>query len=109
MRYDVTRDVVSDLWPLYQAGEASSDSRALVEAYLASDDAFASLLKAGNNVRRVLPSVRLSPDAELRLVAEAQRTARAKLLVIGGLVAAGALLAVLSLVALLFVFFRAGR
>jgi hypothetical protein len=43
----VTRDVVSDLWPLYEAGEASADTRALVDAFLAEEPAFADTLKRG--------------------------------------------------------------
>lgn len=42
----VTRDVIADLWPLYDAGEVSADTRALVEAFLAADPAFASQLRA---------------------------------------------------------------
>ena len=41
----VTRDVVSDLWPLYASGEASADTRALVDAFLAGDPAFAQSLR----------------------------------------------------------------
>jgi hypothetical protein len=33
----VTKDVILDLLPLYEAGEASADSRALVESFLAGD------------------------------------------------------------------------
>ena len=45
----VTRDVIVDLWPLYSSGEASPDTRALVEAFLDGDPAFA------NELRRELP------------------------------------------------------
>ena len=38
---NVTRNVISDLLPLYLANEASVDTRALVEAYLATDEAMA--------------------------------------------------------------------
>lgn len=41
----VTRDVVSDLWPLYASGEASADTRTLVEGFLAGDPAFAAALR----------------------------------------------------------------
>jgi anti-sigma factor RsiW len=40
-----TRDVVVDLWPLYVSGEASADSRALVEAFLAQDAELAERLR----------------------------------------------------------------
>lgn len=33
----VTRNVIADLMPLYEAGEASADTRALVEAFLKAD------------------------------------------------------------------------
>ncbi|HET9950791.1 MAG TPA: hypothetical protein VFS09_03240 [Candidatus Eisenbacteria bacterium] len=36
----VTRNVVNDLLPLYQAGEASADSRALVEEFLRANPEF---------------------------------------------------------------------
>lgn len=33
----ITKDVIADLLPLYEAGEASADTRALVEAFLKAD------------------------------------------------------------------------
>lgn len=38
---NVTRDVIRDLLPLYQAGEASRDTRELIEAFLAGDPVLA--------------------------------------------------------------------
>lgn len=43
----VTRDVVLDLLPVYLAGEASADSRALVDAFLATDPQLARLAREG--------------------------------------------------------------
>ena len=43
----LTHDVISDLWPVYEAGEASPDTRALVEEYLAQDPELAARLRAG--------------------------------------------------------------
>ena len=43
----LTHDVISDLWPVYDAGEASADTRALVEGYLAQHPEFAARLRAG--------------------------------------------------------------
>ena len=59
----VTRDVVSDLWPLYVAGEASADTRALVDMFLADDPEFSERLKRSG----ALPAadVPRPPDAEL--------------------------------------------
>jgi hypothetical protein len=76
MKLEVTRDVVSDLWPLYRAGDASPDSRGLVEAFLAGDAAFASTLKESETLSHVVPPVRLSPEGELRLLQDAQQRAR---------------------------------
>jgi hypothetical protein len=42
---NVTRQVIADLWPTYAAGEASADTRALVEAFLQQDTEFAKLLQ----------------------------------------------------------------
>src|SRR6185436_814969 len=42
---NVTRQVINDLWPVYAAGEASADTRALVEAFLGQDPAFARALQ----------------------------------------------------------------
>jgi hypothetical protein len=42
---NVTREVITDLWPLYAAGEASADTRALVEAFLQQDPEYAKLLQ----------------------------------------------------------------
>ena len=44
----VTRDVVLDLLPLYLSGEASADTRALVETFLATDPQLARI--AGDGV-----------------------------------------------------------
>jgi hypothetical protein len=92
MKLDVTRDVVRDLWPLCRAGEASPDSKALVDAFLREDGALASMLQQSETVGRVVPGVRLSPDAERRLLDEAGARARLKLQIIGGSIAAVAVL-----------------
>lgn len=43
----VTRDVVLDLLPLYLSGEASADTRALVESFLATDPQLARIASDG--------------------------------------------------------------
>ncbi len=97
MKLEITRDIVSDLWPLYESGEATADSRALVEAYLHEDDAFASLLKEGEKMSTAMPQLRLSPDAERRLLDEARARARTRLLLVAGALAVGGLLMVAAL------------
>lgn len=104
MKLEVTRDVVNDLWPLCQSGDASADSRQVVVQFLAHDPQFAALLEQSDELRRVVPAVRLTPDAELRLLLDARKTARLKLLIIGGSIVLGvvALLAMFLPVALMF-------
>ena len=61
----VTRDVISDMWPLYASGEASADTCALVEAFLATDAPFAQSLRDSGDMK--LPKVAaptLPPDHE---------------------------------------------
>jgi hypothetical protein len=41
MNINITRHVISDLWPLYVSGEAHADTKALVDTFLASDREFA--------------------------------------------------------------------
>jgi len=43
----ITRAIITDLYPLYVAGEASGDTRQLVEEFLAKDPEFARLLTEG--------------------------------------------------------------
>lgn len=107
MRVEVTRNVVSDLWPLCQSGEASSDSQAVVNQFLIQDPDFAAVLKEGESLRRVMPPVRLSADAELKLLMEAQKRARWKLLIVGGGVVLGAMALFASLWVVVLVFTRA--
>ena len=96
MKLEVNREVVSDLWPLYQGGEASPASRVLVEAFLAEDQAFAAALAASQRVPRVMPQARLSPDVERRLLDNARADARTKMIMIG----MGAALLVLAFIVL---------
>jgi anti-sigma factor RsiW len=65
---NVTRDVVRDLLPLYVAGEASADTRAAVDAFLASDpelEALAASLRedAATEIARAPDGV-LKPDRQ---------------------------------------------
>jgi hypothetical protein len=47
----VTRDVVTDLMPLYLAGDASADTTRLVEDFLAADGEFAAMVKQSAMLR----------------------------------------------------------
>jgi len=62
---NVTRDVVKDLITIYLAGEASSDTRALVEEYLEHDAELASDVAAARaESLRLPPTSALPPTAE---------------------------------------------
>ena len=90
----VTRDVIADLWPVYRSGEASADTRRLVESYLAGDPVLRGDLERSEHMQ-AMPNVQLSPDAEYRLLADARDRARLKyitiMVAIGAFVLVGAL------------------
>ena len=60
---NVTRDVVADLWAVYESGEATADTRALVDEFLANDPAFARTLRADPRMSAPAPDV--MPEAKL--------------------------------------------
>jgi hypothetical protein len=71
---NVTRDVVSDLWPLYVSGEASADTRTLLEAFLREEPEFARELRQSAGAPlpgHDVPS--LTPDHELKTLAQIKR------------------------------------
>ena len=65
----ITRDIVLDLLPLYAAGEASPDSRAAVDAFVAADASVARLLRA------LQDEAPLAPNAAIDLPPALERTA----------------------------------
>ena len=70
----ITRDVVSDLWPLYESGEASADTRALVEEYLRGDPELAERVRrAASGALDASLAGTPSPDLELRTLARTRR------------------------------------
>ena len=71
---NVTREVISDLWPVYASGEASADTRALVEAFLQQDPEFAEWLRGRGEeapLRHDVP--RLPPDREAQALRRTKR------------------------------------
>ena len=62
---NVTRDVILDLWPAYESGEASPDTKALVEEYLRQDLELARMLKERPPGTQDL-AVELPPDLQAR-------------------------------------------
>jgi hypothetical protein len=67
----ITRSLILDLWPAYAAGEASQDTRALVEAFLRDDPEFARQLR--QDPLGPLDSPTPPPDLEMRALMKARR------------------------------------
>ncbi len=74
---NVTRDVILDLWPLHRSGEASPDTRRLVEEFLEQDPEFAHLVRKSDGPWAAgddLPPPAL--DSELTLLHRTRRMLR---------------------------------
>ena len=71
----ITRDVITDLLPVYLSGEASTDTTALVEDFLKDDPEFAKLI-GGNGA--VLPEsqINLSKESEMDTLLKTQKLLR---------------------------------
>ena len=62
---EVTRDIVIDLLPLYQSGEASADTRSAVEQFISRDPSIARLVRMADESTAAAPP---APDLEVRSV-----------------------------------------
>ena len=64
---NVTREVILDLLPVYLAGEASPDTRALIEEFVEQDKELAQRIRVqwADNFAKIAPAA-LQPDLELR-------------------------------------------
>jgi hypothetical protein len=71
----VPRNVVLDLLPAYLAGEASEESRALVEAYAQHDPEIARLIRVGK-LEPATPSVAPPVDLEVKALRRIRRSVR---------------------------------
>jgi hypothetical protein len=60
----ITRSIILDLWPAYAAGEASQDTRALVDAFLRDDPEFGRQLR--QDPLGPLDAPMPAPDLEMR-------------------------------------------
>jgi hypothetical protein len=70
---NVTREVISDLWPLYLSGDASADTRRLVEDFLAGDPGLEKSLRAASDPLEAFPPPSLPPDHQLKTLARVKR------------------------------------
>ena len=74
---NVTRDVITDLLPLYFAGEASEDTRALVERFFEHDPEFARLARENSdNLLPVETPVTLTRENEMKTLEKTRRLVR---------------------------------
>jgi anti-sigma factor RsiW len=107
---NITRDVVIDLWPAYQAGEVSVETRALVDEFLASDPEFASILKKMGDARRLLQEAPPTDDVrnERRTLEKARGRVLAQWLMLAAAVIVSGLV-VIMMIAVLFLFLPGGR
>jgi ferric-dicitrate binding protein FerR (iron transport regulator) len=70
----ITKSVIVDLWAIYASGEASADTRALVEDYLRGDPELAQQLR--HEPALPAPAAPLSPDHQARALALTRRRLR---------------------------------
>jgi anti-sigma factor RsiW len=72
----ITDDVIRDLMPLYLEGEASADTRALVDAYLADHPALAEETRSTVSLRLPMDRSRAVGDAERVILGRTRRLLR---------------------------------
>ena len=71
---NITREIITDLYPLYVTGDASPDTRRLVEAFVEEDPEFLRMLgEAGQDRLGAYAPPTLSPDHELKTLARVKR------------------------------------
>jgi hypothetical protein len=68
---EVTKDMVRDLLPVYLAGDASADSRAAVEAFLAQDAELRQIVEAARNYS--LPPLEAPASLEVQSLERTRR------------------------------------
>jgi hypothetical protein len=79
----VTRDVINDLLPLYHAGEASADSRALVEAFLKQDPELEKLARAARSPMSALETGDPAAPGEKEMLVRVRRILRRRSILMG--------------------------
>jgi len=68
----ITRDVITDLLPVYLSGEASADTKALVDSFLKDDPEFAKLIDE-NGAVLLDGQIKLSKDIEMDTLNETRK------------------------------------
>ena len=102
---EITRDVILDLLPLYQAGEASADTCALVEEYLQSDPELAKMARQASTADLSEVPSPLTQEDEMEALKKANQTVLTRTLVLAAILAIVFLCTVLpgALVAWMFI------
>jgi hypothetical protein len=72
----ITRNVISDLWPLYESGEASDDTRRLIDDFLEHDGEFSKLVRESPNTCRMVDLPPLMPEKEVKTIQLTKRLLR---------------------------------
>ena len=83
---NITRDVITDLLPAYLSGEASADTRALVEELAGRDPDIGRLVEAARNERSdamAQSTVSLPPNLEREVVARTRAVLRRRAWTLG--------------------------
>ena len=71
---NVTREIISDLWPLYLSGDASPDTRRLVDEFLEGDPDFErSLREVASDPLEGYAPPSLPPDHQLKTLDRVKR------------------------------------
>jgi anti-sigma factor RsiW len=81
----LTRDVVVDLWPVYASGEASADTRALVEAFIELDPELGERLREPEATGLKPPALVLPADHERTTLLRTQRRRARQSMVVNSL------------------------
>lgn len=74
----ITRDIITDLLPVYLSGEASADTKALIEACMKDDSELARLVKEESRAQVSQVTRNTAPDHELRALRRTKRRLRRK-------------------------------
>ena len=76
---ELSRDVIADLWLVYTSGEASEDTRAIVENFLDKDPEFALILNQKGSTEMIQPTCSpLSADQELQALNKTRKRLRSQ-------------------------------
>jgi hypothetical protein len=79
---NVTRDIVKDLLPVYLAGDASEDTRTLVDQWLRTDPDLTRLV-AEAKVEALPPVALPAPDSEKQALSRTRRWLRWRMVLMG--------------------------